>query len=1080
MGYEPFTIRIIPFGNDRYETHVECAVGKAEAPCDLSELSLWLEMAAEAIPAGDGRWRSGDFDNAQQALDAARLADSQWGAQRMGSDLFRAVFRGEILRLFYESLGQARSGRGVLPVELRFELEDPLQARLATLPWEQLYDPDRGHFLAQKEETPVVRYLSFDGRAKRFELPPVLRVLVVTASPHDLLTLDFAQELGVLWRWPQANIVVRRLDGPTRETLRRALRDVHVLHFMGHGIFDVERGEGSIGLLDTDKNVDWVSGRELASWLLNRPELRLVVLNACSTGNDMGAQPFTGVASALVRGGVPAVLAMRRPIPDGGAGKLAHELYSRLMDGRPLDAALSSARHELEAKEPKTDDWATPALFVHAADVFHVPADIRPSLTKIYSWLGVITANIAINAWSRSQQGPTLPGFGLSDIDQETVPIFGVLLVAPLLLLLLYVLLRYQRAAKDTGIFHRVPVAFDIPLMASGWLARLYQWILLLALVVMPVASQIHFMRLIYEGTTWECEPDHHDFATRLEHFTKPAPFSVLWDHKYCFGPKKKDGVRSEGCDDVAVCEVTFFPFWQPWLYVLGEFLVLMLFISVMWGIWASKPLRWRTLLMKPRLWAACGVIAIVTMIASQTGALPSLEQARAEHRERLARELGNHTLLPASDASLFVGVEAIDQMFDALEGVEVSPPQLAGVRLRIMAVETRFENGFAGLEAKVEIAAGAGSESVQRASFKVGGYVEIAKPADDFELQLRLVEVDQIREGGAAAEPLLTSIVRSALSELGAQLPAPRVARRQELPIRFTGEPLATKIETADGSIQGNLQLPPIDTVAVLHVVKILALKDGLYVALRLDVPNAADTAPAWGSEDLPSGRSAVKARLSGAFFEKVLGLIGKLPPAARVIHFQSTKRRGQLISDNAGPCHYFVELDKDGALRAKAKVRQVEGAWREGSLRARLPVDATAEARLHWHVDCGLGGGLGDRVDVDPSASESLELVLAFDSGTVVPRYKLTVAAPRKVRLKENIKIENIAEVPIELPLPLPEQLAEGELPTIRHRGVLDLGSGQRRDYELSLKPSRAVTGPKGIEIHFHFERTLAEVRP
>ncbi len=613
MQREPFVIRIVPLGDDRYETRVQSPAGEASSPCDLGELGVWLRAAAQAIPSDGDEWRSGgDFDAALAAVEARRSEETVWSATCIGGALYRAVFTATVRRLFDQSLGQAGAGAGrpdpgVLPVEVRFELADPLEARLATLPWELLYDPDRKIFLAHSEETPVIRYLAFEGRVRRVDLPPVLRVLVVAASPEDQATLDVSKELKILRRWPQANIVVERLERPGRGSLRRALRrGVHVLHFMGHGTFDRGTGEGSIALLDGEGNADWVSGPELAGWLLNSPSLRLVVLNACSTGTDMGPQPFAGVASALVRRGVPAVLAMRRPIPDGHAVDFARTLYGRLAEGRPLDAALSSARHELAIVEPGADHWATPALFVHTHDVFHVPTDVRPLLTRVFSWSGVVGSNIALGAWIHSQGGPSffLPGVKFTSVHEMTVPVFGILFVGPLLLLTLYSVLLYQRTTPERGIIHRLPVAFSMPIYVNRKIAFWYQGFFLLIFLIVPVASQVHLMRLFWEGEVYTKHSPQTRFSQHWDHWTKPVSPLVILTDDYRFGPRNERNPprRPEACEGLDVCNATFFPFWQPWLYLLMELGILVLFVSVMWGIWAREPLRWRVLLRRRQI----------------------------------------------------------------------------------------------------------------------------------------------------------------------------------------------------------------------------------------------------------------------------------------------------------------------------------------------------------------------------------------------------------------------------------------------------------------------------------------------
>ena len=113
------------------------------------------------------------------------------------------------------------------------------------------------------------------------------------------------------------------LENPTFSELTETLRgdDWHVLHYMGHGAFDPHASQSVLVLPAPDGTSTRLSAERLAQVVRDVESLRLVVLNACDTGRTPGSdeQPFTGLAHALVRGGVPAVIAMQLPIPDRAA-----------------------------------------------------------------------------------------------------------------------------------------------------------------------------------------------------------------------------------------------------------------------------------------------------------------------------------------------------------------------------------------------------------------------------------------------------------------------------------------------------------------------------------------------------------------------------------------------------------------------------------------------------------------------------------------------------------------------------------------------------------------------------------------
>ncbi|MCG8423789.1 MAG: SUMF1/EgtB/PvdO family nonheme iron enzyme, partial [Proteobacteria bacterium] len=95
--------------------------------------------------------------------------------------------------------------------------------------------------------------------------------------------------------------------------------------------------------------------------------LRLAVLNACEGARISQADPYAGVATSLIKQGVPAVIAMQFEITDTAALAFADELYSALVDGLPVDAAVADARTAIYAL-PSDIEWGTPVLYMRAKD----------------------------------------------------------------------------------------------------------------------------------------------------------------------------------------------------------------------------------------------------------------------------------------------------------------------------------------------------------------------------------------------------------------------------------------------------------------------------------------------------------------------------------------------------------------------------------------------------------------------------------------------------------------------------------------------------------------------------------------
>ncbi len=110
----------------------------------------------------------------------------------------------------------------------------------------------------------------------------------MTSSPKDLPQLDTESEhmhLETALQDAKTNgmVKIHWLSGKTWQDLREVMLNGpwHIFHFIGHGDFDSETGEGLIALEDDEGNAQRVKATELATLLADHSPLRLVVLNSC-------------------------------------------------------------------------------------------------------------------------------------------------------------------------------------------------------------------------------------------------------------------------------------------------------------------------------------------------------------------------------------------------------------------------------------------------------------------------------------------------------------------------------------------------------------------------------------------------------------------------------------------------------------------------------------------------------------------------------------------------------------------------------------------------------------------------------
>ena len=239
---------------------------------------------------------------------------------------------------------------------------------LQELPWELLYDPsmtDEQGFLSLRR--PLLRFTTTETPQPPLSLP--LRILVLLCSPLSLgeeARVDVESERAAI---EEATYDARAAgflhvlieDFVTLERVRHALSTFrpHVVHYIGHGGYDDENG-GVLLWEDERGNEQVVPASRLAQ-LFGPSHLFAVILHACETGRRNARKSVSGVAGALLRAGIPTVLAQQANFTYESSQQASRVWYSTLTAGRSIPDALFEMRRALSfAEQP---DWAVPVLY---------------------------------------------------------------------------------------------------------------------------------------------------------------------------------------------------------------------------------------------------------------------------------------------------------------------------------------------------------------------------------------------------------------------------------------------------------------------------------------------------------------------------------------------------------------------------------------------------------------------------------------------------------------------------------------------------------------------------------------------
>lgn len=228
---------------------------------------------------------------------------------------------------------------------------------LARVPFEALLDSN-DHYLI--ERAPMVHSLGQDSQARlRSDTGisadlPVLVAASTASSPADgLIPLpDVAAEADTVASGFHSARVLKGGDA-TLSAVRSELPGAAVFHFAGHSLATSERTGLMLEGGDRPANVPRLMDATVVRQL-RLQGLQLAVLSACSTASGSGGSSgFNSVTDALLRAGVPHVVASRWAVDSAETRGFVQDFYHNALSGQTVSDAIRLTSRKMLA-DPRT------------------------------------------------------------------------------------------------------------------------------------------------------------------------------------------------------------------------------------------------------------------------------------------------------------------------------------------------------------------------------------------------------------------------------------------------------------------------------------------------------------------------------------------------------------------------------------------------------------------------------------------------------------------------------------------------------------------------------------------------------
>jgi hypothetical protein len=366
---------------DYEELRIELLYDASRETFSLRASSPAGQMAIPDFPQPVSRWEVEEAFAGVMRADTGRhfLRSVQLPAvdtiRTLGGRLFNSLGDSRVANLYYQSSARAREAGKCLRIRLVMNHMD-----MALLPWEFLFDPERQDFIILSTLSPVVRQWQWPvppQPSHPLSVEPPLRVLVVIAevNPWDS---GAQKELAILENLHTTGMglhLVEVVRDATPHKVREALgkHSYNILHLILSAVhFGLLQGwepnitvpdsplfSGQSLLLFADETDPTRSPQTaelpmLFSALRQQQELQFVCFSGDCT--DWLASQATSLS--------PATLGWRGTNTMEAYLSFTKGFYAALVNGQPLEAAVTYGRQAIDADYPGGKEWGMPVFYL--------------------------------------------------------------------------------------------------------------------------------------------------------------------------------------------------------------------------------------------------------------------------------------------------------------------------------------------------------------------------------------------------------------------------------------------------------------------------------------------------------------------------------------------------------------------------------------------------------------------------------------------------------------------------------------------------------------------------------------------